>query len=203
VPILKSLRALSRITSFDHISTTNRLVVSSMIYDTNFSLVDLNNTNVDDPENIICAFSHEDTPLKMALHLFLYLVIREIPPYSQLYLHLVQRLCAAIELHGGGWWEATEERKIWLLWMLFMGGAAAAGEQERWWFVIKMSILCRELAIWSQDDLKSTLKRVLWQDAWGDGHCASLWNDLGIVGERVGGSLNPHLLELRPRNLEI
>jgi hypothetical protein len=162
-----------------------------MIYNVEYELLHLNKEHADDLEPNECLYSFEAIPLKTAAHLWLYLVIREVPRTAQLLCRLVERLQEALEIQLGGWWNSTFERQTWLLWMLFMGGAASAGKFERWWFVKELGIVCRTLGIWNREGLEEGLKRVLWQDAWCMDHARSLWNDFVMMEEIEESSLSP------------
>jgi hypothetical protein len=183
IPIFQMLRTLSHELDPLYAASTDRLRASNMIYETEYSLLKLNREKVEDLEPTSCIYSFEAIPLKTAAHLFLYLVIREIPHTSQLLFRLVERLQEAMEIQLGGWWDATDERRTWLLWMLFMGGSATAGRLERWWFVKEMEIVCGGLGIRSEQGFRDALKRALWQEAWCADHCMSLWNDLIMLRE--------------------
>jgi hypothetical protein len=162
-----------------------------MIYNVEYELLHLNKENAEDLEPNECIYSFEAIPLKTAAHLWLYLVIREIPRASQFLYRLVERLQDALEIHLGGWWSSTYERQTWLLWMLFMGGAASAGRFERWWFVKELGMVCRAMGIWNREALEEALKRVVWQDAWCKDHVKSLWNDAMMMEDTEGYSLSP------------
>ena len=165
-----------------------------MIYNVEYELLHLNKENAEDLEPNECLYSFEAIPLKTAAHLWLYLVLREVPRTSQLLYRLVERLQDALEIQLGGWWNSTYERRTWLLWMLFMGGATFAGRFERWWFVKELGMVCRTLGIWNREGLEEALKRVLWQDAWCKDHVRSLWNDVVMMEETEGSSLSPEWL---------
>lgn len=196
IPIVQSLRTLSTGLDAEHIHTADRLVASNMIYNTEYSLLNLNKENIDDLEPTSCIFSFESIPFRTASHLFLYHVIREIPPSSQILFLLAERLKDAIEIQLNGWWESTDEKKVWLLWMLFIGSATTAGRYERWWFVEQIQRICRELLIIDVEGLIIALKRVLWQEAWCTRHCITLWDDLLKLREGAVEFLDPKLLEL-------
>jgi hypothetical protein len=170
----------------------NRLSASNTIYETEFSLLALNRRSVNDLEPTSCIYSFECIPLRTAAHLYLYLVIREIPSTSQLLFRLAERLQEALDIQLGGWWDSNNQRRIWLLWMLFIGAATVTGRSERWWFVKEMGSVCKELGIDSHGKLQDALKRVLWQDAWCSDHCASLWYDLAVFGGEES-SLSPEI----------
>jgi hypothetical protein len=169
-----------------------------MIYNVEYSLLHLNKENAEDLQPNECLYSFEAIPLKTAAHLWLYLVIREIPRNSQLLYRLVERLQGALEIQLGGWWDSTTERRTWLVWMLFMGSAASAGRFERLWFVKELSLVCRCLRIWNREGLQEALKRILWQDAWCGEHVKRLWNDIVMLEETEASSLSPEDFQMSP-----
>jgi hypothetical protein len=191
VSIFSLLRSLSSAMDTNRSDPLDRKAASSMIYNVEYELLHLNKEHAEDSELYECLYSFEAKPLKTAAHLWLYLVIREVPRTSQLLYRLVERLQDGLEIQLGGWWSSTYERQTWLLWILFMGGAASAGRYERWWFVMEMRTVCRILGIWSAQGLEAALKRVLWQDAWCKDHVRSLWNDAVMTEETDGGSMWP------------
>jgi hypothetical protein len=162
-----------------------------MIYSVEYELLHLNKENADDLEPNECLYSFEAIPMKTAAHLWLYLVIREIPRTSRLLHRLVKRLQDALEFQLGGWWNSMYGRQTWLLWMLYMDGVASAGRYERWWFVKELGFVCRTLGIWNKEGLEEGLKIVIWQDTWCKDHVSCLWNDVVMMEETEGGSLSP------------
>lgn len=191
ISIFSLLRSLSSDLDPGHSETLDRPAASNMIYNVEYELLHINKEHAEDLELNECLYSFEAIPLKTAAHLWLYLVIREIPRTSQLLSRLVERLQDGLEIQLGGWWNSTYERQTWLLWMLFVGAAASAGRFERWWFVKELGMVCRILGIWHVEGLEDALKRVLWQDAWCKDHVQSLWNDVVMMEETEGGSLSP------------
>lgn len=189
ISIFQSLRALSYDLDPVRITSANRLRASHMIYETEYTLLSLNQANVNDSQPTSCIHLFEVIPLKNAAYLYLYLVIREIPVASRLITRLVDRLQEALENQSGRWWHLAEERKIWLLWILFMGYSATADRNERWGFVQEVRHVCLELGMSGGQELKDTLKRVLWQEAWCADHCVSLLNDLWILRDSEEGSV--------------
>lgn len=152
-----------------------------------YELLLLNKVHADDPEPTERIFSFEAVPLKIAAHLYLWLVIRELPPTSELLYLLVQRLQDLLEIQIPGWWSAGSERITWLLWMLFVGGAASAKRMERWWFVRELSKVFEMLGIDSFETLRAELDKVLWQEAWCKDHCLALWADVKVLEEMGRG----------------
>ena len=191
VPIFTNLRVLSFDLDPDHILHVDRLKASNVIYTTEYDLLSLNKVHADDLEPSECLYSFETVPLKTAAHLYLYLVIREVPLSSALVYRLAQRLQQSLEEQLPGWWNSNAERQTWLLWMLFIGGIAAAGSIGRWWFVRELGNTCRMLGIWSGDAFREGLKQVLWQEAWCEDHCMVLWQEVSAFEELEGSSLSP------------
>jgi hypothetical protein len=189
VSIFHDLRALASDFEPENIGTIDRLAASNTIYNVEYTLLALNKVGMSDPDPHECIYSYETVPLKTAAHLFLYLVIREIPPTSQLLLRLVERLREALEIQMGGWWETTFDRRLWLLWMLFIGGAVAKASWEKSWFVRELGVACKGLGFESEQSLKEGLKRVLWQEAWFGTHCENLWGDILLLEMSDGGKL--------------
>ena len=188
ISIFALLRNLSSILDPQSGDQIDRQNASRMIYDVEYELLLLNKEHADDlePNERLCSF--EEIPLKIAAHIWLYLVAREVPRTSTLLHSIVERLQDALEIQLEGWWTATYQRQTWLLWMLFVGGAASAGRYERWWFVGKLWILCGALEILSAEALEQALKRVLWQKAWCRSHLRSIWNDVVMSEEGKNGA---------------
>jgi hypothetical protein len=192
ISIFSLLRSLSSDLDPDRMVPPDRKAASTMIYNVEYELLHLNKENADDLEPNECLYSFEATPLRTAAHLYLYLVLREIPRTSQLLYRLVERLQDALEIQLGGWWDSTFERRTWLVWILFMGGAASAGRFERWWFVKELGIVCKRLGIWNREGLEEMLRRVVWQDKWCGEHVRCLWNDIVMMEDTEAGSLSPY-----------
>ena len=191
ISIFSLLRHLSSDLDPARSESLDRQAASKMIYNVEYELLHLNKEHAEDLEPNQCLIFFEAIPLKVAAHLWLYLVIRKVPRTSQLFFRLVERLQDGLETQLGGWWSSTLERQTWLLWMLFMGGAASAGRYGRWWFVTEIGMVCRTLGIWNIEGLEDGLKRVLWQDAWCKDHVKSLWNDVVMLEQTEGGSASP------------
>jgi hypothetical protein len=122
-------------------------------------------------------------PLKTAVHLYLYLVIRETPQTSKIIDGMVLRLQDSLESQLFQWWNSTIDCQIWLLWVLFIGYTASYGRDQRFWFVQQLAATTDLLGIFSQESLKIHLEKVLWQDAFCAGYCKTLWDDIMLLGE--------------------
>lgn len=189
--IIRTLRILSSIMDPTNTATLDRTSASNMIYSVEYDLLLLNKTYAVDSEDV-CTYSCESAPLQTAAHVFLYIVIRELPSTSQLMFRLVKRLKEALESQPRGWWVSSTDRRNWLLWMLFMGGAAASEQTERQWFVKEMVSISKMLGLRSRQSLKSCLQRILWQESFGTDHCTDLWEEMEAVEDMKKGSFESY-----------
>jgi len=175
VEIIQDLRILSKELDPEHIAYINRLSISNLIYNVEYELLLLNEPRFSD-------FSIQSysmlLPLKIALHLYLYLIIREIPNTAQLIGRLSQRLQDVLEPQIPGFWTFNLERKSWLLWILFVGSMAVTTPSEIYWFTKGIQTICKMLGIDSQQSLLSCLKRCVWQENSCSNHCALVWEQV-------------------------
>ncbi|EHK24948.1 uncharacterized protein TRIVIDRAFT_61700 [Trichoderma virens Gv29-8] len=117
--------------------------------------------------------------LSLAMHLYLYLVIRHIPTRSKLVITLVQRLMTAIDEEATGDWEDVENGHVWLLWILFVGFGGSSQDADSGWFVERIQAWrtnhpdCDPYA-----GLDSQLRRVLWHNVWCGEQLEQLYNRL-------------------------
>lgn len=174
IPIITALRSLSSSLDPKNFSTLNRLQASTQIYDLEYDILLLNSSNR----------NQEDIPLKVGAQLYLWLVIREVPPSSPILSTLLSRLQSAL-LNSLSWWYAEpdtrSERKIWLLWILFVGTAASLGRVERFWFVQELEKLCAELGVSRVEGnwgLRDRLASVLFQESFFGWHLLAVWEDV-------------------------
>jgi len=58
---------------------------------------------------------HKSSSFPIAAQFYLWFVIRELPPASELLYSLVQRLQDLLEIRIPAWWSAGSERITWLL----------------------------------------------------------------------------------------
>lgn len=182
VSAIDSIRRLSRNLDPKHVASVDRVEASSMIYSLEYDLLLLN----DAPTDASAAkrqYSFEVLPLKTAVHLYLYLVIREIPQSSKIINGMVWGLQNSTESQLFQWWNSTVNCQIWLLWTLFMGYTASIGGYQRFWFVQQLAATADLLGIFSHESLKLHLEKVLWQDTFFTRHCESLWEDIMLLGE--------------------
>ncbi|KAL7948157.1 hypothetical protein V8C42DRAFT_316828 [Trichoderma barbatum] len=110
--------------------------------------------------------SNEIVPLCVALNIYLYLAIRELPARARMIQRLVDRLQASFNMQLIEKSSSNEERTNWILWMLFIGYGAAAENGKQDWFVQTLKSLHDKSR--DVEQLQDALKSVLWQDAWCD-----------------------------------
>jgi hypothetical protein len=174
VPIITALRSLSSFLDPKNISTLNRLQASTQIYDLEYDILLLNSTNL----------NQEAIPLKVAAQLYLWLVIREVPPSSPILSTLIFRLQGSL-LNSLSWWYAEpdfrSERKFWLLWILFVGAVASLGRVERFWFIQELEKLCLDLGVSrleGNEGLRDRLASVVLQELFFEWHLVAVWEDI-------------------------
>lgn len=172
ISVINFLRHTSRTIHEKKDVDVRRLNLSQELYDVEYQLqaVKTDTASPTRPPEIM--------PLSVALHLYLYLVIRNIPIQTRLISALAKRLRAALETQATFWWEAEGDKHIWLLWTLFIGFGATAQRSEKHWFVEKIA---QWLNIYMDTDMDSAfdglhgvLKRVLWTEIW----CAKQYSSL-------------------------
>ncbi|KAK5996199.1 hypothetical protein PT974_04628 [Cladobotryum mycophilum] len=176
VPVFESLRQVSLTLNAGDGSTLDRATISLQIYNIEYDVLLLKESDIAvvEPNRWLAP---EATLLKIASHLYLYLVIRDLPTGSSVFQNLVGRLQAVLEGQNEAWWELHGERQNWLLWILFMGYGAAGEREEKWWFVRNLMLVCRNLGIIASDELTAALRRILWREAWCKDCCQRLWKD--------------------------
>ncbi|KAE8449819.1 hypothetical protein EG329_007296 [Mollisiaceae sp. DMI_Dod_QoI] len=183
IPIISGLRTLTSLLPPSNIAILShgaRMHASNLIYDTEYSLLQLNPPSPTSGSFTSalanCVFTFESVPLRTALHLYLYVSMRLIPLTSELVQAMVLRLQDSLK-EVREWWENEEERKIWLLWILWMGAMAGKGE-VRWWFFGEMRSLSSEIGIWDVEGLKEKLRTCVWEEEWCGERAEEVWEDV-------------------------
>lgn len=120
-------------------------------------------------ENTTSTLTSDAIPFSIAITLYLYLVIREIPGRSQLIHQLVQRLQEALVMQPTTEPDADYEKQIWSLWIIFIGYGASVGFAEEPWFADELQKLATDT-----DKIEVALRSVLWQGKWSSYHCQRL-----------------------------
>ncbi|PVH89111.1 hypothetical protein DL98DRAFT_96440 [Cadophora sp. DSE1049] len=178
VPIFDILRALSQSLSTANAAIFTRVEASNTIYNLEYDLLLLNEPLSFLLEPSDCTSSFESLPLRTAIHIYLWLAIRELPLTSELVHRLAQRLQESLVGKLPGWWTSTREGTLWMLWILFIGGIAALRRGERLWFVRKIVGVCKTLDVCDKNALRKSLRLVLWQEEFCGEKLELLWLDM-------------------------
>ncbi|KAH8687443.1 hypothetical protein BGZ60DRAFT_393600 [Tricladium varicosporioides] len=173
--IISLMRILSADLDPHYIATVDRINASATIYDLEYSLLSMNKESQDVPE-LFYSETLEVLPMKIALHLYLYLVIREIPRLSGGVKKLTLRLRTSLELRVSEWWAASSESQTWLLWTLFIGYISSNGQDQKIWFIRHLAFTANLLGIRNYDVFKRHLERIVWQDTFCGDHSRDVWN---------------------------
>jgi hypothetical protein len=183
VSIFDALRSLSQM--LDPQSTkTNGLdkpQASNLVYNLEYDLLSLNTPFLSSE------FGIEVLPLKTAVHIYLYLVIREIPMSSHTIGRMMLRLQDALEGDIDIYWTTTPVLQAWLLWILFIGYIAADQRPERAWFVNQIARTVGLLGVYTLEALEGELKKVLWREDFCGGVCRGLWGEIVVVAAWIDG----------------
>jgi hypothetical protein len=173
--ILRSLQLVSS-SSDPNCSTFNPEIIGMQIYSIEYDLLMLNGDTRTAVESNRRP-SSEVAVLKVAAHLYLYLVLRKLPSGSPVFSELIIRLRTALEKQDEAWWTSCKERMVWYIWILFMGYVAAAERAEKWWFVPATLPICGTLGVTTEFMLREVLKTAVWQEVSCDRWVKSFWSD--------------------------
>ncbi|KAH7116388.1 hypothetical protein EDB81DRAFT_701995 [Dactylonectria macrodidyma] len=161
IPVIQTLRHISLSMDSSHSGILDRSLISLSIYEAEYSLNLLNR-----PMGGVSEYGNgqpsEVVPLKIAAHIYLYLMIRELPGGSPVFGELTRRFRASLEAQTEQWWIASRDRQCWVLWMLYIAFAAAPEEPNKQWFLTKGLLLCEMLNLMARDELERILRSVLW-----------------------------------------
>lgn len=187
VPAIQTLRHISLSMDSSHSGILDRSLISLSIYEAEYSLNLLNG-----PMGGVGEYGNgqpsEVVPLKIAAHIYLYLMIRELPGGSPVFRELTRRFRASLEAQTEQWWIASRDRQCWVLWMLYIAFAAAPEEPNKQWFLTKGLLLCEMLNLMARDELERILRGVLWNGS----RCHDELNKDSGFGELV------NMVRLRP-----
>lgn len=163
VHIVAALRDISHAMSSNVSVDTRGVSTSQAIYNLEYELCLLSATT---GPPIRAGDGHMDIEsLKLALHIYLYLAIRELPRSSSLMGELAARLQAALTLTTAQASTLEGDFRHWYLWMLFLGYCTAKDSLGSQWFLASAVVVCDTLDITSPDDVRSSLTKVLWTSA--------------------------------------
>lgn len=118
----------------------------------------------------------------IGMHIYLYVMIRHIPPESQLIIAFLQRLKTAVGSHDASLWETEADNGAWLLWLLFVGfGVTTTFADEEWFLNRLLGQYEYFLAMGAKYPLDGFLKKVLWHDIWCEKQYDRLAHHLPII----------------------
>ncbi|PTB36265.1 uncharacterized protein TrAFT101_000233 [Trichoderma asperellum] len=161
--IIQSLRDVSEEKENYRSITQNNKEINNRIYDIEYKLHCLQRNNHE--HGTSCG---KMIPFCVALNIYLYLAIRELPVRSKLMMMLIDRLQETFNTEPMQWWISNQQQKNRILWMLFIGYAAGVDTYKDAWFFITIKTMCKNYKIHDMDQLKQNLKDVLWLDSWCD-----------------------------------
>ncbi|KAL6835645.1 hypothetical protein J3E69DRAFT_319253 [Trichoderma sp. SZMC 28015] len=147
---------------------------SIQIYNIEYDLLMLNETS---HSQKIDRLSNEGAALKVAAHLYLYLLLRKLPSGSPVFSELITRLRNALDKCDEVSEDSQYDRLIWRLWILFVGYAAAAEREDKWKFVKGSWAICKALHITRGAQLNSSLRATVWLEPACERWAKSLWAD--------------------------
>lgn len=159
--IIQSLRDVSEEKENYRSITQNNKEINNRIYDIEYKLHCLQRDNHEHVPS--CG---KMIPLCVALNIFLYLAIRELPVRSKMMMMLIDRLQETFNTKPMKWRLSNQQQKNRILWMLFIGYAAGVETYKDAWFFETIKTVCKNYEIHDMDQLKQNLKDVLWLDSW-------------------------------------
>ncbi|KAL5089128.1 hypothetical protein Trisim1_005981 [Trichoderma cf. simile WF8] len=148
--------------------------ISRQIYNIEYDLLMLNETP---HSQKIVGLSNEAAALKVAAHLYLYLLLRKLPSGSPVFSELITRLRNALDKCDEVSEDSQYDRLIWRLWILVVGYAAAAEREDKWKFVEGSRAICKALHITRGAQLNSSLRATVWLEPTCERWAKSLWAD--------------------------
>lgn len=147
---------------------------SIQIYNIEYDLLMLNEAS---HSQNIDRLSNEAAALKVAAHLYLYLLLRKLPSGSPVFSELITRLRNALDKCDEVSEDSQYDRLIWRLWILVVGYAAAAEREAKWKFVKDSLAICKALHITRGAQLNSSLRATVWLEPTCERWSKSLWAD--------------------------
>ncbi|KAL7917077.1 hypothetical protein ACQKWADRAFT_307679 [Trichoderma austrokoningii] len=159
--VIQSLRDVSEEKGNYRSVTQNNKEINNRIYDIEYKLHCLQTSNRQRGSS--CA---KMIPFCVALNIYLYLAIRELPVRAKLMMMLIDRLQETFNTEPLEWWVSNQQQKNRVLWMLFIGYAAGSENYKDAWFFETIKAMCKQYEIHDVDQLEQTLKDVLWLDSW-------------------------------------
>jgi hypothetical protein len=171
--VIQSLRDVSAEKERYSPSRQKNREVSNRIYDIEYKLHSLHKDNIDRG-----ASSGKMIPLYVALIIYLYLAVRELPARSRMIMMLIDRLRTTFNTEPMQWWVSNKQQQNRTLWILFIGYGAATESMKEAWFLETIKSMCDKFGIQDTDQLEEKLKDVLWLDSYCDHYFEKLRIDL-------------------------
>lgn len=172
--ILRSLHYVSSSSTHATDCPSDVQNISIQIYNIEYDLLMLNETP---HSQKIVGLSNEAAALKVAAHLYLYLLLRKLPSGSPVFSELISRLRNALDKCDEVSEDSQYDRLIWRLWILVVGYAAAAEREDKWKFVEGSRAICKALHITRRAQLNSSLRATVWLEPTCERWGKSLWAD--------------------------
>jgi hypothetical protein len=179
--IFQTLRLLTVIMSTPNISPKVQTLFTRGLYVAEYRLlVLLDQTDSRDNDIVLDRNSHIYGSTRLAAYLYLYLVLRELPPTAKLCTTLARRLRSILSGVGisdlVGVWKDDQHL---LVWITFMGALTMKGSSEEYYFVDVLRKLRISLNLDTEWTFRNGLKEVLWIDdiSWGRA-CSDIWKQL-------------------------
>ncbi|KAM0452511.1 hypothetical protein ACHAPV_009546 [Trichoderma viride] len=170
--VVQSLRDVSAEKDNYQSITQNNKEINNRIYDIEYKLHSLQTNNHE--RGTSCG---KMIPFCVALNIYLYLAIRELPVRSKMMMMLIDRLQETFNTEPLEWWVSNQEQKKRVMWMLFIGYAAGSDTHKDAWFLDTIKNMCEKYEIRDVDQLKQNVKDVLWLESW----CGQYFDKLKVA----------------------
>lgn len=118
--------------------------------------------------------------LLAATLIFVYAVLRGLPPNAKIFTILLGRLRMAIDR------PATSAIEVWgreknlkmLAWVLVVASSVVGIQEDRAWWISKLSAVCGVLDIKHRKVLRDMMEHIAWIDVFFDGRLESMWAEM-------------------------
>lgn len=114
---------------------------------------------------------------RMAIALYLYAVVREVPPNGIPYITALKTLRGHLSKTNleDAW--IPERQSHLLLWILFLAASSAVNENERKWYSLWIGNVIRRLGVKTWEQVKNIFAGFVWMDEMLDRKCVPLWEE--------------------------
>lgn len=160
-PIILSLRRITSTVNAGYDFHLDDLRLSPELYEIEYQLHLLK----DDTTSSI--LGPESKLIGIAMHIYLYVVIRHIPPESQIITTFLHRMRAAVKLGQPSGWNTKVDENAWFLWLLFVGFGVSTTLGDSKWFLERLAEQYEACpGVGGNYPFIELLKRVLWHEVW-------------------------------------